>query len=56
MNIFDFYERLDGKPCPGAKNMHIEWRIVAIICFFPTVIRNFFKRTFSPFCKKQKGS
>jgi hypothetical protein len=48
MRIFDFYERIDDekRPCPGAKNMPLGWRIMAVICVFENAIRNFFRCTF----------
>ncbi len=47
MRIFDFYERTDGTPCPPEKDMPIGWHIMAVSCFLPNTIMNFFQRTFS---------
>jgi len=49
MRIFDFYERIDGRPCPPEKDMSIGWHIMSVICFVATAIRNFSQRTFPRF-------
>ena len=49
MRSLDFYEGLDGRPCPPAKDLAIGWHIMAVFCFLATAIRNFSQRTFPRF-------